>query len=121
MISLLCVKFESTLSGLKSETVGKVKWDEYPLKKGESLSESVEVKPPPDPLWKRTVKLLKILLPHVGLNLLLLTYIAMGALVFIWLEADNELQVSIGYVCKFIVMRTEHKILQIEYQMSAVN
>uniref|UniRef100_A0A914ZFD1 Potassium channel domain-containing protein n=1 Tax=Parascaris univalens TaxID=6257 RepID=A0A914ZFD1_PARUN len=74
------------------ETVGKVKWDEYPLKKGESLSESVEVKPPPDPLWKRTVKLLKILLPHVGLNLLLLTYIAMGALVFIWLEADNELQ-----------------------------
>ncbi|KHN76004.1 Uncoordinated protein 58 [Toxocara canis] len=38
------------------------------------------------------LQLLKILLPHVGLNVLLLTYIAFGALVFIWLEADNELQ-----------------------------
>ncbi|VDM36421.1 unnamed protein product [Toxocara canis] len=80
--------------GYCPETIGKVKWDEYPLKKGESLAENVTAKPPPDPIWKRTVKLLKILLPHVGLNVLLLTYIAFGALVFIWLEADNELQIE---------------------------
>lgn len=37
------------------------------------------------------MQILKILLPHVGLNVLLLSYITMGAIVFIWLEADNEL------------------------------
>ncbi|VDO35592.1 unnamed protein product [Brugia timori] len=74
------------------ETVGKVKWDEYPLRKGDSNSICSEEESPPESLPKRIVKLIKILIPHVGLITLLLTYIAIGALIFIWLEADNELQ-----------------------------
>lgn len=35
---------------------------------------------------------MKILAPHVGLNILLFTYIGIGALVFTLLEADNELE-----------------------------
>jgi len=31
-------------------------------------------------------------LPHVGLNILLFTYISLGAIVFIFLEAENELE-----------------------------
>ncbi|KAL3106808.1 hypothetical protein niasHT_016163 [Heterodera trifolii] len=41
---------------------------------------------------QKTMKYLKILLPHVGLNILLFTYISLGAIVFIFLEADNELE-----------------------------
>ncbi|CAG9535511.1 unnamed protein product [Cercopithifilaria johnstoni] len=74
------------------ETIGRVKWDEYPLRKGESNSECCEEESPPASVPKRITKVLKILIPHVGLIMLLLTYIAIGALIFIWLEADNELQ-----------------------------
>ncbi|VDD86663.1 unnamed protein product [Enterobius vermicularis] len=35
--------------------------------------------------------MLKILLPHIGLNVLLLSYIAFGAFIFIRLEAESEL------------------------------
>jgi hypothetical protein len=35
---------------------------------------------------QKTLKYLKILLPHVGLNILLFTYISLGAIVFIFLE-----------------------------------
>ncbi|CAJ0946911.1 unnamed protein product, partial [Mesorhabditis belari] len=69
------------------ENIGRVKWDE--LRAGEEPLE--EILPPKEPLWRRFLKLLKILLPHVGLNLLLLSYIAGGAGIFIWLEADHEL------------------------------
>ena len=34
----------------------------------------------------------KILLPHVGLIVLLLSFISFGAMVFIWLEAEQELR-----------------------------
>ncbi|VDK38418.1 unnamed protein product [Gongylonema pulchrum] len=64
------------------------------MRKGDTISVCSEEHAPPEPLAKRIVKLLKILVPHVGLILLLLTYIAIGALIFIWLEADNELQVE---------------------------
>ena len=37
-----------------------------------------------------TLQFLRILLPHVGLNVLLLSYITIGAVIFIWLERDNE-------------------------------
>ncbi|VDK75584.1 unnamed protein product [Litomosoides sigmodontis] len=74
------------------ETIGKVKWDEYPLKKGDNNSECFDEQSPPDSPPKRIIKLIKILVPHVGLIVLLLSYIAIGALIFIWLEADNELQ-----------------------------
>ncbi|MCP9264999.1 Uncoordinated protein 58 [Dirofilaria immitis] len=77
---------------MNSETVGKVKWDEYPLRTGESNSVISEEQLPPGSLSNRIIKLIKILIPHVGLITLLLTYIAIGASVFIWLEADNELQ-----------------------------
>lgn len=75
----------------KSENIGRVKWEEYNRREGiEDVPEQpivVRV-----PIWRRILKLLKILLPHVGLNVLLLSYIAMGATVFIWLEADHELE-----------------------------
>ncbi|KAI1694914.1 ion channel domain-containing protein [Ditylenchus destructor] len=38
------------------------------------------------------IQYLKILLPHVGLNVLLLTYIMFGALVFIFIESQHELE-----------------------------
>lgn len=41
---------------------------------------------------QKILKYLKILLPHVGLNILLFTYISLGAIVFIFLEAENELE-----------------------------
>uniref|UniRef100_A0A914UY41 Potassium channel domain-containing protein n=1 Tax=Plectus sambesii TaxID=2011161 RepID=A0A914UY41_9BILA len=41
---------------------------------------------------KRLLRTLKILLPHVGLTLLLLTYIGVGALIFQWLEGSKELE-----------------------------
>ncbi|CCD67335.1 Potassium channel domain-containing protein [Caenorhabditis elegans] len=73
------------------ENIGRVKWEEYNRREGiEDVPEQpivVRV-----PIWRRILKLLKILLPHVGLNVLLLSYIAMGATVFIWLEADHELE-----------------------------
>uniref|UniRef100_A0A915PIF5 Potassium channel domain-containing protein n=1 Tax=Setaria digitata TaxID=48799 RepID=A0A915PIF5_9BILA len=81
-----------TPHAMETETIGKVKWDEYPLRKGDSNSVCSEEGSPPDSLAKRIIKLIKILIPHVGLIILLLTYIAIGALIFIWLEADNELQ-----------------------------
>ncbi|VDN59225.1 unnamed protein product [Dracunculus medinensis] len=71
----------------------RAKWDEYPSKKEDNLSLCIDEPTPQQPLSKRVIKLLKILLPHVGLILLLLTYIAIGALIFMWLEADNELQI----------------------------
>ncbi|KIH67882.1 hypothetical protein ANCDUO_01787 [Ancylostoma duodenale] len=71
------------------ENIGRVKWDELRRDGDEILEEDVI---PKAPLWKRALKLLKILLPHVGLNVLLLSYIAMGAIMFIWLEAENELK-----------------------------
>ncbi|KAK0404622.1 hypothetical protein QR680_017544 [Steinernema hermaphroditum] len=74
------------------ENIGRVKWDEYPLKKDTLSDEYEEKSTPPEPFCKKFVKLLKILLPHVGLNVLLLSYIAFGAFVFIWLEAENELE-----------------------------
>ncbi|KAH7728145.1 Twik (KCNK-like) family of potassium channelsalpha subunit 17 [Aphelenchoides avenae] len=78
------------------ENVGRVKWDEFPLKRpdfdGDDFSGTEEPPAVPETFLQRTVKLLKILLPHVGLNILLLTYIATGACIFIWLEADNELR-----------------------------
>ncbi|EPB75118.1 hypothetical protein ANCCEY_05787 [Ancylostoma ceylanicum] len=73
----------------RPENIGRVKWDELRRDGDEVLEEDVI---PKAPLWKRALKLLKILLPHVGLNVLLLSYIAMGAIMFIWLEADHELQ-----------------------------
>uniref|UniRef100_A0A1I7ZIH2 Potassium channel subfamily K member 18 n=1 Tax=Steinernema glaseri TaxID=37863 RepID=A0A1I7ZIH2_9BILA len=102
------------------ENIGRVKWDEYPLKK-DTMSDDFEEKiSTPEPFCKKIVKVreerqtgfnlphpihefgfgkqrptlqvLKILLPHVGLNVLLLSYIAFGAFVFMWLEAENELE-----------------------------
>ncbi|KAK6760927.1 hypothetical protein RB195_022119 [Necator americanus] len=72
-----------------TENIGRVKWDEFRRDADEVLEEDAI---PKAPLWKQSLKLLKILLPHVGLNALLLSYIAMGAIMFIWLEADHELQ-----------------------------
>ncbi|CAI4225437.1 unnamed protein product [Auanema sp. JU1783] len=75
--------------------IGRVKWDEY-RRDGVAggLSDDIVEEPnvPHVPFWKKIVKWLKILLPHVGLNVLLLTYITIGALIFMWLEADHELQ-----------------------------
>ncbi|ETN78137.1 hypothetical protein NECAME_10560 [Necator americanus] len=71
------------------QNIGRVKWDEFRRDADEVLEEDAI---PKAPLWKQSLKLLKILLPHVGLNALLLSYIAMGAIMFIWLEADHELQ-----------------------------
>ncbi|RCN45125.1 hypothetical protein ANCCAN_08879 [Ancylostoma caninum] len=79
---------EDYLPDLVRENIGRVKWDELRRDGDEVLEEDVI---PKAPLWKRALKLLKILLPHVGLNVLLLSYIAMGAIMFIWLEADHEL------------------------------
>lgn len=31
--------------------------------------------------------------PHVGLNIVLLSYIGIGAMIFIWLEAETELSI----------------------------
>ncbi|KAL6724239.1 hypothetical protein Aduo_019144 [Ancylostoma duodenale] len=80
---------EDYLPDLVRENIGRVKWDELRRDGDEILEEDVI---PKAPLWKRALKLLKILLPHVGLNVLLLSYIAMGAIMFIWLEAENELK-----------------------------
>ncbi|KAK5978849.1 hypothetical protein GCK32_018478, partial [Trichostrongylus colubriformis] len=77
------------LPELMRENIGRVKWDEYRREGDDTLEEDVSVFVP---TWKKALKLLKILLPHVGLNILLLSYIAMGAIMFIWLEADHELQ-----------------------------
>src|SRR5262249_24504440 len=41
---------------------------------------------------KSRFQTLKILLPHVGLTLLLLTYIGVGAFIFQWLEGSKELE-----------------------------
>ncbi|CAB3399217.1 unnamed protein product [Caenorhabditis bovis] len=73
------------------ENIGRVKWEEYNKREGieEAPEQPIVIKVP---LWRRILKLLKILLPHVGLNVLLLSYIALGATIFIWLEADNELE-----------------------------
>ncbi|KHJ88267.1 hypothetical protein OESDEN_11941 [Oesophagostomum dentatum] len=80
---------EDYLPDLVRENIGRVKWDEFRRDGDEALEEDAIPKPP---FYKRALKLLKILLPHVGLNVLLLSYIAMGAIMFIWLEADHELQ-----------------------------
>ncbi|VDK79004.1 unnamed protein product [Onchocerca ochengi] len=74
------------------ETVGKLKWDKYPLKEDDNNSACSEEEAVSDTLTKRIIKLIKILAPHIGLITLLLTYIAIGASMFMWLEADNELQ-----------------------------
>uniref|UniRef100_A0A915D7X3 Gustatory receptor n=1 Tax=Ditylenchus dipsaci TaxID=166011 RepID=A0A915D7X3_9BILA len=51
------------------------------------------VSPPVDKTFIRKVlEIARILVPHVGLNILLLSYITFGALVFTFLEAENELQ-----------------------------
>ncbi|KAK6033723.1 hypothetical protein OSTOST_00024, partial [Ostertagia ostertagi] len=71
------------------QNIGRVKWDEFRRNGDDALEEDVSTF---IPTWKKALKLLKILLPHVGLNILLLSYIAMGAIMFIWLEADHELQ-----------------------------
>ncbi|XGW34095.1 hypothetical protein V3C99_018125 [Haemonchus contortus] len=71
------------------ENIGRVKWDELRRNGDGALEGDVSAF---IPAWKKTLKLLKILLPHVGLNILLLSYITMGAMMFIWLEADHELQ-----------------------------
>ncbi|CAI5453999.1 unnamed protein product [Caenorhabditis angaria] len=73
------------------ENIGRVKWEEYNRREGidDVPEQPIVVRVP---LWRRILKLLKILLPHVGLNVLLLSYIAMGATIFIWLEADHELK-----------------------------
>ncbi|GMT33031.1 hypothetical protein PFISCL1PPCAC_24328 [Pristionchus fissidentatus] len=65
---------------------GRVKWEE------ERKELEAQEQTPKVPLCKKIVNVLKILLPHVGLNVLLLSYITFGAVVFIWLEADNELE-----------------------------
>ncbi|GMR32498.1 hypothetical protein PMAYCL1PPCAC_02693, partial [Pristionchus mayeri] len=64
---------------------GRVKWEEE--RKEMEAAEQI----PHESMCKKIGNILKILLPHVGLNVLLLSYITMGAIVFIWLEADNEL------------------------------
>ncbi|CAD6189168.1 unnamed protein product [Caenorhabditis auriculariae] len=81
---------EHYLPPLFRENIGRVKWEEYRREGVEDIPDQPVVVRVP--LWKRTLKLLKILLPHVGLNVLLLSYIALGASVFIWLEADHELE-----------------------------
>lgn len=44
------------LNAIFSETIGKVKWDEYPLRKGDTISVCSEEHSPPEPLAKRIVK-----------------------------------------------------------------
>ncbi|VDO24043.1 unnamed protein product [Haemonchus placei] len=80
---------EHYLPDLVRENIGRVKWDELRRNGDGALEDDVSAF---IPAWKKTLKLLKILLPHVGLNILLLSYITMGAIMFIWLEADHELQ-----------------------------
>ncbi|PIO73169.1 hypothetical protein TELCIR_04872 [Teladorsagia circumcincta] len=80
---------QSDATSSRQENIGRVKWDEFRRNGDDALEEDVSTF---IPTWKKALKLLKILLPHVGLNILLLSYIAMGAIMFIWLEADHELQ-----------------------------
>uniref|UniRef100_A0A915EI60 Uncharacterized protein n=1 Tax=Ditylenchus dipsaci TaxID=166011 RepID=A0A915EI60_9BILA len=79
-----------------ADNVGRVKWDEFPIRRSErDLDELTITDDSPaanETFFQKTVKIIKILVPHVGLNILLLSYIAFGALVFTFLEADNELQ-----------------------------
>lgn len=42
-------------------------------------------------IWQKIVNFLKIMAPHVGLNIILLSYIGIGATIFMFLEAENEL------------------------------
>ncbi|KAK6034381.1 hypothetical protein COOONC_28114 [Cooperia oncophora] len=80
---------ERYLPELVRENISRVKWDEYRREDDDTLEDDISAS---IPTWRKAFKLLKILLPHVGLNILLLSYIAMGAMMFIWLEADHELQ-----------------------------
>uniref|UniRef100_A0A0K0EV09 Potassium channel subfamily K member 18 (inferred by orthology to a human protein) n=1 Tax=Strongyloides venezuelensis TaxID=75913 RepID=A0A0K0EV09_STRVS len=70
-----------------------VKWDECPLRGDSDGDTECDDKSSTSnlTLLQRFLKLLKILLPHVGLNILLLSYITFGALVFMWLEGEHEL------------------------------
>ena len=55
------------------------------------------------------LQLLKILLPHIGLNVLLLSYIAFGAFIFIRLEAESELNVGNSYLFIESLKKVEEK------------
>uniref|UniRef100_A0A0N5ATF5 MSC domain-containing protein n=1 Tax=Syphacia muris TaxID=451379 RepID=A0A0N5ATF5_9BILA len=82
--------WSNNVSAVIADRIGKEKWNEYRQKKAVQVPSVVS----PSNLRtrrQRLFKLLKILLPHIGLNVLLLSYITFGALVFIWLEADSEL------------------------------
>ncbi|KAI6191513.1 Ion channel [Aphelenchoides bicaudatus] len=76
------------------DNAGRVRWDEFPLRGNieEGTSNDETVTDENQTFAQKTIKLLKILAPHVGLNILLFTYIGIGALVFTLLEADNELE-----------------------------
>ncbi|CAD5235754.1 unnamed protein product [Bursaphelenchus xylophilus] len=75
------------------ENVSRVKWEEFPLRRDVEEGESNDgTSSGPTSFVAKIVKALKILAPHVGLNILLFTYIAFGAGMFIFLEADNELE-----------------------------
>ncbi|KAI6205568.1 hypothetical protein M3Y94_00807100 [Aphelenchoides besseyi] len=78
---------------LCSENVSRVKWDEFPLRRdAEEGASNDETTTEIQSFPQRVIKYLKILAPHIGLIILLFTYIGMGALVFTLLEADTELQ-----------------------------
>uniref|UniRef100_A0AC34QEE7 Potassium channel domain-containing protein n=1 Tax=Panagrolaimus sp. JU765 TaxID=591449 RepID=A0AC34QEE7_9BILA len=75
------------------ENLGRIKWDELPLKHGdgEVVIDADETPSEKETLWQKIVNFLKIMAPHVGLNIILLSYIGIGATIFIFLEAENEL------------------------------
>ena len=70
-----------------------MKWDELPLKHGDGdiVLDAEETPSEKETMWQKTVNFLKIMAPHVGLNIILLSYIGIGAAIFIFLEAENEL------------------------------
>uniref|UniRef100_A0A914H2J9 Potassium channel domain-containing protein n=1 Tax=Globodera rostochiensis TaxID=31243 RepID=A0A914H2J9_GLORO len=89
---------------LRSKEIGKtpalaqirgVKWDDEFRRRYDEYEEGMSGEQSSgerETVLQKTMKYLKILLPHVGLNILLFTYISFGAIVFIFLEADNELE-----------------------------
>uniref|UniRef100_A0A7E4W745 Ion channel n=1 Tax=Panagrellus redivivus TaxID=6233 RepID=A0A7E4W745_PANRE len=87
-------KSDTSING-SSENIGRVKWDEFPLKGGDADGEADSGEENSDrnkTILQRIVEIIKILAPHVGLNIVLLSYISIGALILIFFEADNELE-----------------------------
>uniref|UniRef100_A0AC35U3Y5 Ion_trans_2 domain-containing protein n=1 Tax=Rhabditophanes sp. KR3021 TaxID=114890 RepID=A0AC35U3Y5_9BILA len=82
------------MSTIESENLARgVKWDECPLRDGDGDTECDDKSSSANLTFsQKAFKFIKILLPHIGLNVLLLSYITFGALVFMWLEGDQELE-----------------------------